>query len=214
MIRPRKLTISSRIWNAWCQRNIFWKQLFMQWLGKIRSRRIICVLLKTFSKWWVHHHLNAIQSRVDSAWLNASLFSSSLMTCLCTSSQFGHISLMMMTSIGTSESLLLRPRNLKKLKKLFFKFRMNRTSRISAISLGCAAAISWILSRILHGRFIFIWRLQTSLWIFSISLPMIATRWGNFTIPSKHSMFLRDLTQTPSSGKEREVQPLEYSKWL
>jgi len=35
---------------------------------------------------------------------------------------------------------------------------------------------------------------------------MIAIEWDNFTIQSKHSMFLKDLTQTPNFGMERKEQ--------
>lgn len=121
---------------------------------------------------------------------------------------------MMMISTGISDLLQLQPRSSRRLRRPSSRYRTRSISKITAISHGCADAILWISSPIWLGIFILIWRPQMNLWVCSIWSPMTAIKWDNSISQSKPLMFSRDLTQIPSSGREREELPSEYSRWL
>ena len=204
----------SKTWNASYQKSISLKLLFTPSLAKTLSKRNILESHKISSRWSEPHHPSAIQFQEDNAWPNASSFLSSMTMSLFTWSLLDHISSMMMTSTGTSVLHPQLQKSSKKLRKLCYKFKMKNISKITFIYHGFVDAISWTLNLISHGKSTSIWKLQTSHSNYLIWLPMIAIRWGNSTIPSKHSMFWKDLIQTPNSGKVKEVPQLVFSKWL
>jgi len=86
--------------------------------------------------------LSVVQFQEDNAWPNASLFFSHLMMCWFILNPLDHTSSMMMISTGTLVLLLPQPKNLKKLKRLFYKFIMKKAKQITFISHGYAGAIS------------------------------------------------------------------------
>ena len=183
-------------------------------LAKTMNKRTTCVLPRTSSRWLVHLHLNATPFPVVNAWLSASSSLSSLMMYLSTWEVSVPTSSTMMTSPGTSVLPLLAPKNIKKLRNNYFKFKMRNINKITAISHGCAAAISWTSSLISLGKSTSTWRPQTSHWIYSTLSQTTATRWASSTTPSRPSTFLRSLTLIQSSGKESVEPLLVSSRWL
>ena len=214
MIRLLKRITSLKIWNVSCPRNTSWRLLFMLSLDKTKSRRTISESLKTSSKWLVPPHPSATLFQEDSAWPNVSSSLSNSTMYLSTLSLFDHILLMMTTSSGTLELLQHLPKSIRTLRNLFFRSKILRWKTITVIFHGCADAILWTSSHTWHGRSTSTWRPQMNPWASLTWLPMTVTRWVSSTTQSKLSTFLRDSTQIPNSGKVREVQPLEYFRWL
>ena len=208
-----KLTSSSRIWNVCFLKNTSWKQLSMLLLVKLAIRRITWELLKTSSKWLERPHLSVIRSQVVNVWHLASSSWNNLTMCLFILRVFVLTSSMMMTSIGTLVSLLPQLKNTKMEKKVYYKFKMKSISKNTVTYLGFADVTSWTRSLISLGRSTSIWKPQTKVCLFSTLLQMTATKWDSSISPWKLLMSLKGLMQTLNSGKVREEQPSEYSRW-
>ena len=208
-----KLTSSSRIWNVYSLKNISWKQLFMQLLVKPVIRRITWELLKTSSKWLERPHQNVIRSQVVNAWHHASSSWNNSTMCLFILRVFVPTSSTMMTSIGISALHPPQLKNTKMEKKVYCRFRTRSISKNTVIYPGSADVTSWTKSLTSLGRSTSTWKPQTKVCLFSTLLQMIATKWDSSISPWKLSMSLRGLMQTLNSGKVREEQPSEYSRW-